>query len=554
MNPRDMFTQGNGECSTAECRIGNPSSAKSNLRTRWASSRMRRNFWSRVLRSLRHHFHRRWKLSNKQLQKQTDCDELHYCPDKEVPEMSVSWTAALVLPGAPNQCLLCSDDGFVVDSKCEAENVRQLLDAQGITPQQEDLNGRLCRKALEHELYKSQRLNSWKFPNGQVCPTTLRQTCEKKERVRKWRCLKELQQLVLQLELGNKELQWKAASEIEWIAREGSVASVTLVMLGVISPIIALLESPRLDLQIIALSALLNLANGYNLHKSLIVRQGAIPSLVKLLKDSNIDMQERVVMVFCSLLDVVANAPLIVASGALPCIVKLLDIGSFQGRKDSVDTIYKISQHPGNVLAIIDERAVPSLLRMLDELYTAERALATLSNLARTENGRKALSTSTGFPEKLIDILGWAGEPGCQELASYLLLIVAHHSWPQRQTMLQAGAIPSLLELALLGTPLAQKRALRILNCLRQDRDWIPKSISGPLVSRTAVERMQDDQQLYLGSMQKHKNVVKKMVKQSLELNMERIIRRANLPSMDAAIPADVRTLGSSSSSKSLPF
>ncbi|PQQ03312.1 U-box domain-containing protein 7 [Prunus yedoensis var. nudiflora] len=49
--------------------------------------------------------------------------------------------------------------------------------------------------------------------------------------------------------------------------------------------------------------------------------------------------------------------------------------------------------------------------------------------------GKKAMENSTAVPESLIEILTWEDKPKCQELSSYILMILAHQSSDQRVKM-----------------------------------------------------------------------------------------------------------------------
>ncbi|KAE9597224.1 hypothetical protein Lalb_Chr16g0384311 [Lupinus albus] len=86
----------------------------------------------------------------------------------------------------------------------------------------------------------------------------------------------------------------------------------------------------------------------------------------------------------------------------------------------------------------------------------SEKSLTTLM-------GKKAIGDSTTVPEYLIEILYWDDKPKSQDLSAYILMILAHQNSSQRKKMAQSGIVPALLEVALLGSPLAQKRALKLL-------------------------------------------------------------------------------------------
>lgn len=111
--------------------------------------------------------------------------------------------------------------------------------------------------------------------------------------------------------------------------------------------------------------------------------------------------------------------------------------------------------------------------------------------------------------------------------------------------------VPALLGLALLGSPLAQNRALKLLQWLKDERRASVTAHSGPQVGDGIVE---------VGSgfsekeIEKGKRVMRSLVKQSLYKNMEIITRRANGGECSSSSSSIRRTLVSSISSKSLPF
>ncbi|KAG6608294.1 U-box domain-containing protein 12, partial [Cucurbita argyrosperma subsp. sororia] len=154
------------------------------------------------------------------------------------------------------------------------------------------------------------------------------------------------------------------------------------------------------------------------------------------------------------------------------------------------------------------------------------------------------------------------GSSGCQEKASYILMAMAHKSYRDRQAMIEAGISSALLELTLLGSTLTQKRASKILQILRVDKEkeisddygWnssapicgCSSSFTNPILGSAEVEGLDD-------LVSEEKNAVKQLVLQSLQNNMRRIVRRANLP--QDLVPSDhFKSLTSSSTSRSLPF
>jgi hypothetical protein len=80
------------------------------------------------------------------------------------------------------------------------------------------------------------------------------------------------------------------------------------------------------------------------------------------------------------------------------------------------------------------------------------------------------MNTGDGV-DTLVGILAHDADLKCQERAVGILLAMAHHGYSYRQAMVRKRAIPALLELSLLGSAAAQKRAVRVLELLRDDRE-----------------------------------------------------------------------------------
>uniref|UniRef100_A0A2P2QKW0 U-box domain-containing protein 7 n=1 Tax=Rhizophora mucronata TaxID=61149 RepID=A0A2P2QKW0_RHIMU len=155
------------------------------------------------------------------------------------------------------------------------------------------------------------------------------------------------------------------------------------------------------------------------------------------------------------------------------------------------------------------------------------------------------MENSSIVPESLIEILTWEDKPKCQESSAYILMILAHQCSDQHDKMAKSGIVPVLLELALLGTPLAQKRALKLLQWFKDGRQTKMGPHSGPQTRRVAMGSPINQREAQEG-----KKMMRNLVKQSLHKNMEMITRRANAGEESSKLKA----LVASTSSKSLPY
>lgn len=307
------------------------------------------------------------------------------------------------------------------------------------------------------------------------------------------------------------------------------------------------------------------------------MKAGAVHKMLKLIESPvapNPSVSEAIVANFLGLSALDSNKPIIGSSGAVPFLVKTLKNSdkkvSPQAKQDALRALYNLSIFPSNISFILETDLIPYLLEMLGDMELSERILSILSNLVSTPEGRKAISRVPDAFPILVDVLNWTDSPGCQEKASYVLMVMAHKSYGDRQAMIEAGIASALLELTLLGSTLAQKRASRILECLRVDKGkQVSGTYGGNLVAAAAVsapicgsssststnpngvakECLEEEEDM----MSEEKKAVKQLVQQSLQNNMKRIVKRANLP-QDFVPSEHFKSLTTSSTSKSLPF
>lgn len=236
----------------------------------------------------------------------------------------------------------------------------------------------------------------------------------------------------------------------------------------------------------------------------------------------------------------------ITSSRIVPFVASLLESSSIiETKLLCLNTLYNLSSVLDNAGSLVSSGVTDILLKLCSSKDASEKALASLGNLVVTLSGRKAVEKSEIVPENLIEILSWEDKPKCQELSAYILMILAHQSSVQREKMAKAGIVGILLEVALLGSPLAQKRALKLLQWFKDERQRKMGPHSGPqqVVGRISMGSPVNNED-YEG-----KRLMKKIVKQSLHKNMEKITRRA-----EGGTDSRLKALIISSSSKSLPY
>ncbi|RRT65756.1 hypothetical protein B296_00009063 [Ensete ventricosum] len=384
---------------------------------------------------------------------------------------------------------------------------------------------------------------------------------------RKVESFEELRRVVgwLQLDghIAGEDRREVAAAEVRRLAKDDPEARETLAMLGAVPPLVGMLDSDDPDLHIAALYALLNLGIGNELNKAAIVKAGAVHKMLNLIEsDSSALVSEAIVANFLGLSALDSNKLIIGASGAIPILLSAFRSPDTSpiAKQDAIRALFNLSIASVNLPLLVDAGLVPALLEVVGDMAVSERVLALLSNLVAAGEGRRALSRSADAFAILVDVLGWSDAIACQEKAAYILMVMAHKCHTDRAAMLEAGVVSALLELTLLGTPLAQKRASRLLEILTVDkgkrvsekggRSGVP-AVSAPLCGG-ASEASRAEAEAKEGMSDERRAVVE-LVQQSLQTNMLRIVRRANLP-QDFAPSERLQALTAISTTKSLPF
>lgn len=390
------------------------------------------------------------------------------------------------------------------------------------------------------------------------------------ENKKKEEALTELKQVVKDLREEDFTKRQVAAASVRSLAKEDSEVRANLAMLGVIPPLIGMLDSEDALAQIASLYALLNLGIGNDANKAAIVKIGAVHKMLKLIESpsgSDSSVTEAIVANFLGLSALDSNKPIIGSSGAIPFLVRTLtnlddsktksgSESQSQVKQDALRALYNLSILQSNVSIILETDLVLFLVNALGNMEVSEKSLAILNNIVSTPEGRKGISSVKDAIPILVDVLSWNDSPLCQEKASYVLMVMAHKAYGDRRVMIESGIVSSLLELTLVGTTLAQKRASRILECLRVDKG---KQVSGsyggnlgvsaPICGSSKGGLVEEEN----GLMSDEKKAVKQLVQQSLQNNMMKIVKRANLR-QDFVPSGHVASLTSSSTSKSLPF
>ncbi|XP_047328674.1 uncharacterized protein LOC124932113 [Impatiens glandulifera] len=400
------------------------------------------------------------------------------------------------------------------------------------------------RRFLRIKVSKKQRLPSDLYEPSRITDSIEK---DKKEVAAAGR----LQMAVKSLHFGSWEEKEAAAREIQRLAAGEYLTVPRRLMaeeLGVVPPLVDMAGSEVVQRRRVAVQALAQLAKGSYKNKVLILEADILskgPENVTILDETTI--YEYAELIF-SLLSV-ANLQLSLdATKIVTFLVAVLNSKLSDRTEDiCLSILCNLSTKLDYASNLVSYGAIEVILELSRTKRTSEKALVALGNLSVTLVGKHALESNPTVPGVFIEILTWENEPKCQEFALYVLMILANRSSIQRRKMTELEIVPRLLEVALLGSTLAQKRAMKLLQWFKDERQARICPHSGPqarmnVFGSPVSPRMVDE----------GRRLMRKMVKESLDKNMETITRRAS--GVDQNTNSSLKMLVLSSSSKSLPY
>ncbi|XP_004485887.1 U-box domain-containing protein 45 [Cicer arietinum] len=355
-----------------------------------------------------------------------------------------------------------------------------------------------------------------------------------------------LQKTVKMLHFGSWEEKEVAAKEIESLVKEDVKVKKLITELGVVPVLVSMVASTVASRRRAGLTALIYLADGTYTNKALIMEAGILsklPKQIDFLDESTINEFAELLLSLSSLANTQFPFP---SLEFLPFLTQILEKDTtFDTKRSCLGALYNLSTMLENATPLISYGVVSILLELSLVKEISEKALATLGNLLVTLMGKKAIENNSMVPLNFVEILSWEDKPKCQELSVYILMILAHQSSSQREKMEQARIVPLLLEVVLLGSTLAQKRAMKLLQWFKDERQVKMGPHSGPQSPRFAMGSPLNQRDTKEG-----KKLMKSLVKQSLHKNLEIITQRANANGECSKF----KSLVISTSSKSLPY
>ncbi|RDX64364.1 U-box domain-containing protein 7, partial [Mucuna pruriens] len=359
-----------------------------------------------------------------------------------------------------------------------------------------------------------------------------------------------LQRTAKKLQFGSWEEKDVAAKVIEeGLAKQDVKVRELASELGVVRVLVSMAASEVATRRRVGLKTLIQLSNGTHCqrNKDLIVEAGILSKLPK-----KIDLADESTSEFAHLLSALSSSLSSLENTHFPhsSIQFLIDIlktcSSFDTKQSCLVALSNISALLENAGPLVSNGVVAIVLELSLVKGSSEKALTILGNLGVTSMGKKAIENSSMVPECLIEILSWEDEPKCQELSAYILIILANKNSTMRDKMAQSGIVSVLLEIALLGSSLVHKRALKLLQWFKDDRQIKMEPQSGPQTSRNAKESLVNQRNTKEG-----KRMMKNLVKESLHRNMEIITNRANAAGDSSN---KLKSMVLSTSSISLPY
>jgi vacuolar protein 8 len=247
------------------------------------------------------------------------------------------------------------------------------------------------------------------------------------------------------------------------------------------------------------------------------------------LHSSDLNLQEYATAAILTLSASSTNKPIISASGAIPLLVKVLKEGNPQAKNDAVMALYNLSTIADNLQTILSVHPIPPLIELLRagkrSSKTADKCCALLESLLAFDQGRVALTSEEGGVLTIVEVLEEGSLQGREHAVGALLTMCESDRSKYRDAILNEGAIPGLLELTAHGTPKSRVNAHALLDLLRDSpysRSKMQPNTLENIVSNIASQIDGEDR----GG--KAKKMLAEMVKVSMEQSLRHLQRRAS--------------------------
>lgn len=256
--------------------------------------------------------------------------------------------------------------------------------------------------------------------------------------------------------------QRNACSELRFLARHSMENPIVMADCGAIVPLVNLLGSTDNKIQESAVTALLNLSIDDN-NKSAIANAGAIELLMHVLETGTPEAKENSAATLFSISVVEDNKAKIGRAGVIKPLVDLLGNGTPRGKRDAATALFNLSILHENKTRILEAGAVKHLVALMDPAAgMVDKAVAVLSNLATTAEGKQAIGTEEGIPG-LVEVVELGSARGKENAAAALLQLCTSSNL-FCNVVIQEGAIPPLKALLHSGTSRAKEKVQTPMN------------------------------------------------------------------------------------------
>ncbi|KAB2610179.1 U-box domain-containing protein 6-like [Pyrus ussuriensis x Pyrus communis] len=284
-----------------------------------------------------------------------------------------------------------------------------------------------------------------------------------------------MEELVLHnLFSGDRAAQIEAATEL---GKLKSKQRHKLAERGVMVPLISMLHSEDAEAIEASLFSLLSLAFGSERNKSRIVKSGALPALLNLLRCESKAVIELTIAAFLILSSCKGNKLPIASAGAIQLIVELLNQDyaegiSLQARLDGIATLHNLSTCHQIIPSLVSSGIVFSLQQIFHGLEKSnqlvEKAIALLDDIvSSSETALEETAATCGAIQALVETIEEGSTKSKEHAARILLLICQSCREKYRGLILREGAMPGLLQMSVDGSWTAKTTARELLFLLR---------------------------------------------------------------------------------------
>ncbi|KAM0952731.1 putative U box domain, armadillo-like helical, Zinc finger, RING/FYVE/PHD-type [Dioscorea sansibarensis] len=275
--------------------------------------------------------------------------------------------------------------------------------------------------------------------------------------------------LVHKLSSSSKKEQKSALAEIRSLAKRNSGNRILIAEAGAIPTLVDLLSDSDLKVQEHAVTSILNLSI-YDENKEIIMLAGAIDPIIQVLRTGSMEARENAAAAIFSL-SVIDESKITIGSipGAIEALVELLNFGSSRGKKDAATALFNLCIYQGNKPRAIRAGILTPLLKMLKDSSSycmVDEVLTILSVLVSHREGKVAIAKACVIP-LLIDLLR-TGQPRSKENAAAILLALCKKDGENLACVGRLGAFIPLTELARSGTDRAKRKASSLLEHLKK--------------------------------------------------------------------------------------